>query len=691
MPRTESIGNLEVMLGMNNSSLMRGLGTAKIAMAGAAVAFAAASTKMAADFEKSMTKIETLVGIAGGEVREMGKEVKELSRVSGQGPKELADALFVVTSAGARGKKAMNILERAAKASAIGLGKTESIARAVTAAMNAYGEENLNAAKATEILLATVREGNLEAESLAPVLGRVIGMAQEMKISFAEVGASIATYTRLGVSAEEATTGLRGLMSSILNPTEQAREAFAKLGTSVELMRSHIQDQGLAQAMIDLMAANEGNLDTLGELIPNVRALAAVLGTAGSQGEEYLRIANSIKGANNLVDEGFKRVSDTASQKFDVAMKNLNVAMANFGEKVLPLVNAGLEKFTQLVNIISGGSGDIIDSIVGEVGGAGIERATFLLKQLEGFKALVQSGDWKMASEDFIRLGEAIATAQKRIQEIQGAPTGPTPGGFIFADPVTQVSSKATNSGLPKVKKQVTALTGAIKGLGTVQKEVLERGIFRKTAVDNVGKVSDGIQSVGAEVTTLGQAFKGIGTGIKDFIDQLLDAGIKGIEIGAMIQSGITSAITQFGQVMGTVLATGKGFFSGLLGILGSFMSTFGQAIIAAGVASEAFKKTLLINPVLAIGAGVALVAAGALVKNLAMGGVQGMRGGGTVGSSGVFKVHKDEFVTLPAGTSVTSQRNSRGMGGGGGNLSMSLSLRNMNIQLDRERQRMAR
>ena len=84
------------------------------------VAAATAVIKLGVDFEREMTKIQTLVGIAAADVDMMGESVLELAKDTARGPQELAKALFVVTSAGARGAVAMEILEQAAKASAIG-------------------------------------------------------------------------------------------------------------------------------------------------------------------------------------------------------------------------------------------------------------------------------------------------------------------------------------------------------------------------------------------------------------------------------------------------------------------------------------------------------------------------------------------------------------------------------------------
>lgn len=307
-----------------------------------------AALKMAGDFESSFTKIETLVGISRTEVDRMKDSVLALSSETGKSSDELAAALFTITSAGLRGAEAMAVLERAAKASAIGLGETQEVARAVTAVVQAYGSENINAAKATDILTAIVREGNLEAESLAPTLGRVIGLASQLGISFDEVGASIATYTRLGVSAEEATTGLRGIMSTLIKPTQQTRDALQSVGLTAEELRNKIESDGLAVTMNRLLTEFEGNDEALGQLIPNVRALSAVLGTAGSQGEEYERVQRSIAESTGIVNDGFERTSEDAMFKFNQRVQDLRNEFVRTGNVLLPVASKILGKIGEL-------------------------------------------------------------------------------------------------------------------------------------------------------------------------------------------------------------------------------------------------------------------------------------------------------------------------------------------------------
>lgn len=325
-----------------------------------------ASVKVAADFDTSMTKIETLVGLSRDTVEEMREEVLQLSGKTARAPQELADALFVITSAGQRGSAAMEILEASAKGSASGLGETKDIARAVTAVLNAYGEENISAAQAMDIFTATIREGNLEASTLAPVLGRVIGLGAQLGIGFDQIGASVATFTRLGVSSEEAVTGLRGIMNALIKPTDQAREALAKTGLTFADLRQEVKEKGLAQTMVDLIKAYEGNDEALADVIPNVRALSAVLGTASAQGDDYIDITNKIADSQGILDDAFERTTEDAGFKFEQAMSDIKVAMVDIGNQLLPLAKKaadGLSSFAKGFTDLDQGTKDWIISI----------------------------------------------------------------------------------------------------------------------------------------------------------------------------------------------------------------------------------------------------------------------------------------------------------------------------------------
>ena len=377
--------------------------------------------KSVATIETSFTKIETLVGLTTKQVSQFRDELVAVSRVSGRGMEELSDALFTVTSAGLRGAEAMEVMERSAKAAAIGLGDTKEIAKATTAVIQAYGKENINAAEATEILIATVREGNLEASELAPVLGRVVGMAAQLGISFEQVGANIATFTRLGVKADEAVVGLRGVMSALLKPTKMGRDALAGVGLTFEGLRKQIREEGLSKSLNDLIVSFDGNDEALSQLIPNVRALASVLGTAGAQGETYIEIAKNIEKANNLVDGGFNRVSKTINQKTLTTWNKIKTSFQNFGNDTIPILVGALDVLTEGFAFLGRGMKQVADYALGSFYALGKTReeidktgpGTELLNNILSDNAK----EWRVVTEEMTKAAQA-AQQENRVTKV---------------------------------------------------------------------------------------------------------------------------------------------------------------------------------------------------------------------------------------------------------------------------------
>lgn len=363
-----TIASTNISIGANLSGLQRGLKIAQRSLRrfgskakalgsnitrNVSVPFAAAGAagvKMATDLETSFSKIENLVGITGKALDNFKTSVKTVSAVTGQSQQELSEALFTVASAGLRGAEATQVLEAAAKASAIGLGDTQQVAQALTGVLQAYSKEGLTAAQATDTLTAIVREGNLEAEALAPTLGRVVGVASQLGISFEEVGANIATFTRLGVPAEEAVVGLRGIMTSFLKPTKDAEKALATLGLTAGDLREMVGTQGLQSTLAFLMKSFEGNDEAISSVFGNVRALSAVLGTAGAQGETYAQVLDNISNSTGIVDEGFKNVSETSGFKFKQTLNSLRGAAIELGTALLPIVTKVAQFVTKAIN-----------------------------------------------------------------------------------------------------------------------------------------------------------------------------------------------------------------------------------------------------------------------------------------------------------------------------------------------------
>jgi hypothetical protein len=84
-----------------------------------------------------------------------------------------------------------------------------------------------------------------------------------------------------------------------------------------------------------------------------------------------------------------------------------------------------------------------------------------------------------------------------------------------------------------------------------------------------------------------------------------------------------------------------KDVFSNMLGVVLDFIGTLGKSLIAAGIASMAFTKSLLTNPGLAIAAGAVLVGLAAATKGLLSKGPGGSGEGGGDSGGGELRTVK--------------------------------------------------
>jgi TP901 family phage tail tape measure protein len=308
-----------------------------------------AAMKTASDFETSFAEIEGLVGVTGSDLEALREAATRLGPTFGKSAGEAAKAMFFITSAGLRGADAVDALEASLKASASGLGDVATIADLTTSVMNAYGPDTMDAAKATDILTAAVREGKLAPDELAGSLGSVLPLASAMGVNFNEVGAAFAAMSRTGTDAAQAGTQLRGIMTALLKPTAQAEAALEGMGLSSAGLRQQIRDEGLLSVLETLSSEFEGNDEAAAQVFGNVRALSGVLDLMGSNADGTREIFANMADTTGILDGAFSVTSQTSAFQMQQAMAELKGIFLELGEIIMPFVKDFVEGFRGVI------------------------------------------------------------------------------------------------------------------------------------------------------------------------------------------------------------------------------------------------------------------------------------------------------------------------------------------------------
>lgn len=329
---------------------------------------AGGAAKMSMDFQKEMTKISTLVLGSSKDLDKYAEGVKRISAVTAVSAQETAEGLFFLTSAGLRGTNALETLQTVNKGVAVGLGESTDLAKVAAAAQNAYGAETITATEAIDAFGMAVRSGMFESSELAESLGTQVGLAAELGISFDELLANIATYTKTTGDARSATTGFGGVMMAITKPTEMGRKALEKVNMSYESLRAMVADSGLAATLFHLKDSFAANGVEMTELFGKSQAVKNIMGVLGEQGDNYIEILDGMAESAGFTEDAFAELAKTPGFKMEQSINNIKLTLQDIGDIVLPVmadIVQGISNVIQKFQGLDGGTKTLILTIGG--------------------------------------------------------------------------------------------------------------------------------------------------------------------------------------------------------------------------------------------------------------------------------------------------------------------------------------
>lgn len=296
-----------------------------------------AAIEFAAEFELALAKVQTIAG-EDFNIPKIGNEIKKLSQEVPQDVVTLTKGLGDIIGSGIKeSSDALNVLEISAKAAVAGLTETATASRGIVFVLNAYGKSAKEAAGISDILFKTVDEGVITFEELAANIGDVAGPAAQAGIEFGEIGAAIAFLTKQGISASESVTALRNLITRIIDPSDQAKQAAKELG--LELSLTGVKAAGGFTKFIEqVKEVTKGDIVQIQKIFPEERAFRAASRLAGEVGAEFQRMAGiftDTAATAGATEKAFQTINDTADQQFKLLKNNLSVAVLELGGNIL--------------------------------------------------------------------------------------------------------------------------------------------------------------------------------------------------------------------------------------------------------------------------------------------------------------------------------------------------------------------
>lgn len=297
---------------LNNSQWTKGFSSMKSVGTAALAAIAAgmvAVTVQTEKFEKAFANVRSITDDTFGGISQLKDQLLTLNPVLGE-TSELTQGVYQAFSSGAKdAENALEITTESAKLGKAILTDTSSAVDIVTTAINAYGEETVNARQASDLFFNTVKNGKITGEQLAATIGQSIPMFASMGVSMEDLTAGMIALTKQGVQASETTTQLNAVVRAFVKPSREMQAALKSAGK--ESGSFLLKTEGLAGAVKFLNEQTQGNQEELAKLVPNIRGLKGVMGLAAQDGKLLAEALESTRNAAGGANEAFETQEKT--------------------------------------------------------------------------------------------------------------------------------------------------------------------------------------------------------------------------------------------------------------------------------------------------------------------------------------------------------------------------------------------
>ena len=306
------------------------------------------------------------------------QELMNLSPVLGSTAQN-AEALYYAYSSGVRGSEEslVKFTETASKVALLTRAQLRPTVDSLTAAMNAYGVSASNASEVADRFFKIIKYGKASGEQLANAFGQVSPTARALGLDMDELGASIASLTKVQPT-RVAITSLNNMLSKIMKPTKSAQTALDKLG--VNMSYSAVQTKGFSGVLEELHDALKGNMEALKNIFPDLRGQRAAMYLLGQGWYDFQKQLDIFKNGAPELEDALTNLTNNVDYQLSVIPKTIQKINETVGSLATKLVtlDGALLPVIKAFNNMSERTKKIIASIGLAIAAFGAYKATLL-------------------------------------------------------------------------------------------------------------------------------------------------------------------------------------------------------------------------------------------------------------------------------------------------------------------------
>ena len=354
------------------------------ALTAATAGFGIKALKASGEFQKGMNMVYTMLPNASQQTKDkLGKDVLDLSEKYGKAAENILESMYQALSAGVSTNDVRGFLDVAQQATiASGLNDTAIAVDGISSVVNAFGKENINAQKASDLMFTAVRKGKTTFGEMAGSIAQVSPIASSLGVQFSDLTAVVATMTAKGTPTSETMTQMKAAFSEFSKSSSKASQEFKK-ATGKSFKDFIAQGGNLQTAMqaLDQHAQKSGK--NINEFFGSVEAGSFALSVTGKNAGAFAENMKEMQNSDGATEQAFKQMNQGIGPPMERMKASMARGMIEAGQAITPMAS-------QMVQGIEGAF-PAIGSAFASIGQSFLPLISGWASSISGFFQTIQS------------------------------------------------------------------------------------------------------------------------------------------------------------------------------------------------------------------------------------------------------------------------------------------------------------
>lgn len=354
------------------------------ALTAATAGFGIKALKASGEFQKGMNMVYTMLPNVSQQTKDkLGKDVLDLSEKYGKAAENISESMYQALSAGVSTNDVRGFLDVAQQATiASGLNDTAIAVDGISSVVNAFGKENINAQKASDLMFTAVRKGKTTFGEMAGSIAQVSPIASSLGVQFSDLTAVVATMTAKGTPTSETMTQMKAAFSEFSKGSSKASQEFKK-ATGKSFKDFIAQGGNLQTAMqaLDQHAQKSGK--NINEFFGSVEAGSFALSVTGKNAGAFAENMKEMQNSDGATEQAFKQMNQGIGPSMERMKASMARGMIEAGQAITPMA-------TQMVQGIEGAF-PAIGSAFASIGQSFLPLISGWASSISGFFQTIQS------------------------------------------------------------------------------------------------------------------------------------------------------------------------------------------------------------------------------------------------------------------------------------------------------------